>query len=228
MSMSVDNVKIEESWKEILKEEFYKPYFGKIKNFLIKEMSEGKIIYPKGSDIFNAFNTTPIDKVKVVILGQDPYHGPGQAHGLCFSVPDWIKQPPSLKNIFKEINDDLWIEIPTTWNLTNWAEQGVFLLNAILTVRAHEAASHHDIWWQEFTDAVIKKISDHNDGVVFLLWWSYAQSKEKIIDTNRHYILKTVHPSPLSAYRGFLWCKHFSKTNEVLESQGKEPINWSV
>jgi len=235
MIVNLDSIHIDQSWKEVLKDEFQKPYFFQIKEFLTQEKNAGKIIFPKGTDIFNAFNQTPFDKVKVVILGQDPYHGVGEAHGLCFSVQKWIKNPPSLQNIFKEIESDLGIPRPATGDLTKRANQGVFLLNASLTVRKDEANSHKDIWRQTFTDAVIKKLSDKKSGpawggvkLVFLLWGAYAQSKEVLIDASKHTIFKAAHPSPLSAHRGFMGCKHFSKVNEVLVNQGQVPIDWSL
>jgi uracil-DNA glycosylase len=228
MPVNLDSIQIDQSWKEVLKDEFQKPYFSHIKEFLTQEKNNGKIIFPKGPDIFNAFNQTPFDNVKVVILGQDPYHGVGEAHGLCFSVQKWVRNPPSLQNIFKEIESDLGIPRPAMGDLTKWANQGVFLLNASLTVRKDEANSHKDIWWQTFTDAVIKKLSDKKSGLVFLLWGAYAQSKEALIDTSKHTIFKAVHPSPLSAHRGFMGCKHFSKTNEVLTKQWDTPIDWSL
>ena len=222
------DVKIEESWKKVLKEEFTKPYFQQIPLHLKTEKSQGKTIYPPGSLIFNAFNTTPFNKVKVVILGQDPYHGSGQAHGLCFSVQHGVQPPPSLVNIFKELQDDIGIEIPNHGNLTKWAEQGVFLLNASLTVRAGEPMSHSKIGWAEFTDTVIKKISEGKKNVVFLLWGKFAQEKRVLIDETKHCILRSVHPSPLSAHGGFFGCKHFSKTNEYLMSKGIDPVDWSL
>ncbi len=218
---------IEEGWKKALENEFHSPYFSQLKTFLINEKQHNKV-YPPGSQIFSAFNFTPFDKVKVVLLGQDPYHGPGQAHGLCFSVPDGVPKPPSLINIFKEINSDLGIPIPQSGNLEKWAKQGVFLLNAILTVRANQAASHQGKGWETFTDAAIKALSDQKNGIIFLLWGNYAQEKQKIIDTSKHYILKTVHPSPLSVQRGFFGCKHFSKTNQLLREMGKDEIDWSI
>jgi uracil-DNA glycosylase len=221
-------VKIEESWKEILKQEFDKPYFQQIPLHLKTEKSQGKTIYPPGSLIFNAFNTTPLDKVKVVIIGQDPYHGPGQAHGLCFSVQNGVTPPPSLINIFKELQDDIGLQVPRHGNLTKWAEQGVFLLNASLTVRAGEPMSHSKIGWATFTDTVIKKISDHNKHVVFLLWGKFAQDKKILIDETKHLVLKAAHPSPLSAYAGFFGCKHFSKANAYLMSKGIDPVDWSL
>lgn len=222
------NVKIEASWKEVLKGEFSKPYFQQIPGHLKTEKSQGKIIYPAGSLIFNAFNVTPFDKVKVVILGQDPYHGPGQAHGLCFSVQNGVPAPPSLMNIFKELQDDIGISIPQNGNLTHWAEQGVFLLNASLTVRAGEPMSHSKIGWAEFTDTVIKKISELKNNVVFLLWGKFAQEKRVLIDEKKHGILRSVHPSPLSAHAGFFGCKHFSKTNAYLMSKGIDPVDWKL
>ncbi|QQS28113.1 MAG: uracil-DNA glycosylase [Sphingobacteriales bacterium] len=219
--------KIEQSWLNVLQDEFQKPYFAEIKQHLVEERQKGIVIYPPGSLIFNAFNKTPFEKVKVVILGQDPYHGPGQAHGLCFSVPNGIDPPPSLKNIFKELKADLNVQIPKSGNLEKWAEQGVFLLNAMLTVRANEAASHQKIGWQTFTDAVISILSDKRTGLVFLLWGAFAKTKAKLIDTSKHNILQSGHPSPLSE-RYFFGCKHFSKTNNLLIKQGLKPIDWSL
>jgi uracil-DNA glycosylase len=210
------DVKIDASWKEILKNEFAKPYFEQIALHIKTEKSQGKIIYPPGSLIFNAFNTTPFDKVKVVILGQDPYHGPGQAHGLCFSVPYGVPPPPSLVNIFKELQEDTGVPIPDHGNLTHWAGPGVFLLNASLTVRA------------QFTDEVIKKISAGKEHVVFILWGKFAQEKRLLIDESKHCILRSAHPSPLSAHAGFFGCKHFSKANEYLMSKGIDPIDWKL
>ena len=222
------DVQMEASWKEVLNNEFSKPYFLQIATHLKVERATGKKIYPPGSQIFNAFDKTPFDKVKVVILGQDPYHGPGQAMGLSFSVPDGVPPPPSLKNIFKELLNDIGMAIPTTGNLTPWAERGVFLLNASLTVRATEAGSHALVGWQQFTDTVIQKISDEKEGVVFLLWGKFAQAKIPFIDETKHHVLKAAHPSPLSAHNGFLGCKHFSKTNALLQKNGKDPIDWSI
>jgi uracil-DNA glycosylase len=222
------DVKIESSWKEILKPEFNKPYFQQIALHIKTEKSQGKIIYPPGSFIFNAFNTTPFDKVKVVILGQDPYHGPGQAHGLCFSVPNGVQPPPSLINIFKELHDDIGINIPNHGNLTYWAQQGVFLLNASLTVRAGDPMSHSKIGWAIFTDTVIKKISELKKNVVFLLWGKFAQEKKLLIDETKHLILKAAHPSPLSAHAGFFGCRHFSKANEYLMHNGIDPVDWQL
>ncbi len=223
------DVKIEASWAAVLKNEFSKPYFQQIVTFLKTEKAAGKIIYPPGPLIFNAFYQTPFNKVKVVILGQDPYHGQGQAHGLSFSVPNGIKPPPSLLNIFKEIQQDTGIAMPLQYgNLTRWAEQGVLLLNAALTVRANEPFSHATFGWAEFTDAVIQKISDEKNGVVFLLWGKFAQEKQLLIDETRHFILKAAHPSPFSADKGFFGCKHFSKTNDLLVKQGIAPIDWKL
>jgi len=211
-----------------LQEEFCKPYFQQIVEFLKVEKTQGKIIYPPGSLIFNAFNTTPFGKVKVVLIGQDPYHGPGQAHGLCFSVQNGIALPPSLQNIYKELHNDIGIPIPKTGNLTHWAEQGVFLLNASLTVRAGDPMSHSRIGWATFTDAVIQIISSQKKNIVFLLWGKFAQDKQMLIDTTKHYVLKAAHPSPLSASSGFFGCRHFSKTNNFLVKNGIDPVDWAV
>lgn len=227
MEQSTNRPNIEESWYEVLKDEFEKPYFKALKSFLVEE-KKSHVVYPPGALIFNAFNTTPFKDVKVVILGQDPYHGPGQAHGLCFSVPEGVQPPPSLVNIFKEISSDLGIPRPNHGNLTSWAKQGVLLLNATLTVRAHMAGSHQRRGWETFTDAAIRAISNELTGVVFLLWGNYAQAKSSLIDTSKHHILTSVHPSPLSASRGFLGCRHFSKTDELLMAQGKLPISWQL
>ena len=220
-------VKIEQSWKQALQSEFDKPYFAELVRFLHQEKSSGQVIFPPGSQIFKAFDLTPVDKVKVVILGQDPYHGPGQAMGLSFSVPDGIQAPPSLKNIFKEIETDLGITMSGRPNLEEWAKQGVLLLNAVLTVRSGQAASHSGIGWQEFTDAVIRYISDHCEGVVFLLWGNFARAKRELIDTSRHFVLEAAHPSPL-ARGAFFGCRHFSRANALLQQQGKTPINWQL
>ncbi|MCB8999461.1 MAG: uracil-DNA glycosylase [Bacteroidales bacterium] len=225
--MSPINPNIHPSWKAALTEQFSLPYFAELKNFLLAEKQK-HTVYPPGNLIFNAFDKTPFDEVKVVILGQDPYHGPGQAHGLCFSVPDGVKPPPSLVNIFKEINAELGIPVPEHGNLESWARQGVLLLNATLTVRANTAGSHQGKGWETFTDAVIKTISDKKQGVVFLLWGRYAQAKESLIDNSRHHILKAAHPSPFSAYNGFMGCGHFAKVNEHLKSSGMVEINWKV
>jgi uracil-DNA glycosylase len=222
------NIQIEGSWKEVLREEFDKTYFQHIITFLKAEKSAGKIIYPPGPLFFNAFDKTPFSKVKVVILGQDPYHNEGQAHGLSFSVPDGVPKPPSLLNIFKELRNDLGLEIPMNGNLEKWASQGVLLLNASLSVRQNEAGSHSKIGWLEFTDKVIKRISDDKEGIVFLLWGKFAQEKQGLIDETKHSVLKAAHPSPFSADKGFFGCKHFSKTNELLMKQHKEPIDWKL
>lgn len=222
------DVKIEASWKAVLKNEFTKPYFLQVVTHLKTERATGAVIYPPGQLIFNAFTTTPFDKVKVVILGQDPYHGAGQAHGLSFSVPDGVKPPPSLVNMYKELQKDIGMPIPQSGNLSKWAEQGVLLLNAVLTVRANEPASHAKIGWMDFTDAVIRKISDEKKGVVFLLWGRFAQDKQVLIDETKHYVLKAAHPSPFSADKGFFGCKHFSRANELLMKQGLSPIDWNI
>lgn len=222
------DVKIEKSWKETLKQEFTKTYFQESTAFLKMEKLAGKTIYPPGSLIFNAFNTTPFSKVKAVILGQDPYHNPGQAHGLSFSVPNGIAPPPSLINIYKELHSDIGVPIPDHGNLTHWAEQGVMLLNASLTVRANEPMSHARIGWADFTNAVIEKISDQKQHVVFLLWGKFAQEKQALIDETKHLVLRAAHPSPLSAHNGFLGCRHFSKTNAWLMSKGIDPIDWKL
>lgn len=219
------NVQIESSWKEQLAEEFEKDYFRQLTEFVRAEY-HAQTCYPPGNLIFNAFNLCPFDQVKVVILGQDPYHGPGQAHGLCFSVNDGVPFPPSLQNIFKEIKADLGVEIPATGNLTRWAEQGVLLLNSILTVRAHQAASHQKQGWEEFTDAVIRTLSQKCNHLVFILWGAYAQKKGAVIDRERHLVLTSAHPSPLSAYHGFFGNKHFALANAYLEQYGKTPIQW--
>jgi len=225
--MSNINPQIEETWKAVLADEFNKPYFQELKAFLVEERKK-YIVYPSGQNIFNAFTHTPFDSVKVVILGQDPYHGPGQAHGLSFSVPDGIKPPPSLANIFKELQTDIGMPIPTRGNLDDWAKQGVLLLNATLTVRANEAGSHQKKGWEQFTDTVIKLLSEQKSGIIFLLWGRFAQDKAQLIDSSKHHILKAAHPSPFSAYNGFMGCKHFSKTNEILRSKELTPINWQI
>ena len=218
-------VKIAQDWKDILAPEFEKPYFEDLTQF-VKEEYAAHRVYPRGSNIFRAFDKCPFERLKVVIIGQDPYHGPGQAHGLCFSVADGVPFPPSLQNIFKEVHADTGAEIPLLGNLDRWAEQGVLLLNAVLTVREHEAASHAGRGWETFTDAVVRAVAERKEGVVYMLWGSYAQRKGAIADPSRNLILKAVHPSPLSAYRGFLGCRHFSQANAYLESIGKEPILW--
>ena len=219
------NVRIAEDWKTLLEPEFEKEYFIRLTQFVRKEYAT-KTIYPQGRNIFRAFDMCRVNQLKVVIIGQDPYHGPGQANGLCFSFGDGIPFPPSLQNIFKEIADDLGKPIPNSGNLDRWAEQGVLLLNSVLTVRAGQAASHQGIGWETFTDAVVQALNTRTQGIVYLLWGAYAQRKGSVIDPSRNCILKTVHPSPLSAYRGFFGCRHFSKANEYLVAQGKEPINW--
>ena len=221
------DVRIEQSWKDALAAEFGKPYFESLVRFLHKEKSEGRRIFPPGSQIFRAFDLTPADQVKVVILGQDPYHGPGQAHGLSFSVPAGVPAPPSLKNIFKEIESDLGVRMSGLPNLEVWAHQGVLLLNAVLTVRAGEAASHGRIGWQEFTDAVIRCISDNCEGVVFMLWGNFARGKAELIDRSKHVVLEAAHPSPL-ARGAFFGCRHFSRANEALAAFGRTPIDWKL
>ena len=220
-------VRIEQSWKEALAGEFSKPYFESLVNFLREEKAAGKKIFPPGSQIFRAFDLTPVKEVKVVILGQDPYHGLGQAHGLSFSVPYGVPAPPSLKNIFKEIESDLGVKMSGCPNLEKWASQGVLLLNAVLTVRSGEAASHSKIGWEQFTDAVIKYISDNCEGVVFMLWGNFARTKSALIDHSRHHVLEAAHPSPL-ARGAFFGCKHFSKANAALSTSGRTPIDWQL
>lgn len=219
------NVKISEAWKPLLQEEFDKPYFGELVGFVRSEYATRRI-YPAGGNIFRAFDKCSPDDLKVVIIGQDPYHGPGQANGLCFSVNDGVQFPPSLVNIFQEVHDDTGAPVPSSGNLDRWAEQGVLLLNSVLTVRAHEAASHAGKGWEQFTDAVVRIISREKSGIVYMLWGSYAQRKGAIADPQRNCILKSVHPSPLSAYRGFFGSRHFSQANEYLKGKGKTPIVW--
>lgn len=219
------NVQIEESWKAHLQPEFEKDYFRTLTDFVRNEYTTCAI-YPPGKLIFNAFNLCPFDKVKVVIIGQDPYHGPGQAHGLCFSVNDGVPFPPSLVNIFKEIKNDIGTDAPATGNLTRWAEQGVLLLNATLTVRAHQAGSHQNRGWETFTDAAIRVLAEEKEHLVFILWGAYAQRKGAFIDRNKHLVLTSAHPSPLSAYNGFFGNKHFSKTNDYLKAHGEKEIEW--
>lgn len=219
------DVRIEPSWKEILKEEFEKPYFKELTDF-VREEYQTKTVFPPPADIFKAFDLCPFDQVKVVILGQDPYHGPGQAHGLCFSVNRGVPIPPSLKNIYKEIQSDLGVTPPTHGNLEHWAKQGVFLLNATLTVIARQAGSHQKKGWETFTDEVIRLIAEKKDHVVFMLWGAYAQNKAWMIDEGKHLVLQAPHPSPLSAHRGFFGCKHFSQANGFLEEYGLEGIRW--
>lgn len=221
------DVKIEQSWKDALAGEFDKPYFASLVRFLHEEKASGRKVFPPGTQIFKAFELTPVKNVKVVILGQDPYHGPGQAHGLSFSVPEYMPAPPSLKNIFKEIETDLGVQMTGYPNLESWARQGVLLLNAVLTVRCAEAASHSRIGWQEFTDAVIRYISDNCEGVVFMLWGNFARSKSDLIDRSRHYVLEAAHPSPL-ARGAFFGCRHFSKANDYLAATGRTPIDWRL
>lgn len=218
---------IEAGWKSVLMDQFQSDYFGTLKEFLVDEKNK-YTLYPPGNLIFNAFQRTPFDRVKVVILGQDPYHGKGQAHGLCFSVPQGIPKPPSLVNIFKELHSDLGIPIPEHGNLEKWADQGVLLINATLTVRDSQAGSHQKHGWETFTNRVIELVSQEKSGVVFLLWGRFAQAKESLIDSGKHLILKSAHPSPLSAYNGFFGCRHFSKTNDYLKKQEKNGIDWTL
>lgn len=219
------DVRIAEDWKAILAEEFSKPYFEQLTEFVRAEYAAGEV-FPKGKNIFRAFDKCPFDKLKVVIIGQDPYHGVGQANGLCFSVAEGVPFPPSLQNIFKEVASDTGAPIPASGELDRWAEQGVLLLNAVLTVRAHQAASHAGRGWEQFTDAVVRKINEQREGIVYMLWGSYAQKKGAVADPRKNLILKSVHPSPLSVYRGFFGCKHFSQANEYLRNIGREPIDW--
>jgi uracil-DNA glycosylase len=222
------NVQIEAGWKKVLEPEFSKPYFLQIVHFLKTEKNIGKTIYPPGSLIFNAFQMSPFEKTKVVLLGQDPYHGPGQAHGLSFSVPDGVRPPPSLQNIFKELYTDIGMAIPSGGNLTAWATQGVLLLNAYLTVEAKTPMSHSQVGWGEFTDTVIHSLSALKKNLVFLLWGKFAQDKQVLIDETKHLVLKAAHPSPFSADKGFFGCRHFSKTNEYLMKNGIDPIDWKL
>jgi len=221
------NPQIDQEWKEVLTEEFHKPYFETLRKFLVEE-KKMFVIYPPGKNIFEAFNRTPFSEVKVVILGQDPYHGPGQAHGLCFSVPSGVVFPPSLQNILKELESDLEIPFPESGDLSKWADQGVLLLNATLTVRANQAGSHQGNGWEQFTDAAIRNLSERHTGLVFLLWGNYARNKKNLIDLGKHLILEAPHPSPLSVYRGFFGCRHFSVVNKWLEKNGKLPIDWKL
>ena len=222
------NVKIEESWKALLNDEFEKDYFKSLRAFLVTEKEKGEKVYPPGAQIFAAFDHTPVENVKVVILGQDPYHGAGQAHGLCFSVNNGVRQPPSLQNIFKELKEDCGCEIPQSGSLIKWADQGVLLLNATLTVRADQAGSHQGKGWETFTDTVIQNIAQQKEHLVFILWGRFAQGKETLIDHSKHLILKAAHPSPFSAYNGFFGCKHFSKANQYLKERGLKEINWQL
>lgn len=223
----INDVQIEESWKVALQNEFQQPYFTAIKAFLMQAKAEGKAIYPPGKLIFNAFNSTPFDQVKVIILGQDPYHNPGQAMGLSFSVPKDVRTPPSLKNIYKEMHNDIGFAIPNHGDLSPWTKQGVLLLNAMLTVEHKKAGSHKKIGWQEFTNAVIKKLSDEREGLIFMLWGNFAKGKKEFIDTEKHHVLEAVHPSPLAG-NGFQGSKHFSQANAILEAQGKTGIDWEL
>jgi len=231
-SLIDDNVSInpviEQSWFNVLKDEFSKDYFISLKKRILEDKKQGFTIYPKGKDIFNAYNLTPFEEVKVIILGQDPYHGAGQAHGLSFSVPNGIPFPPSLRNIFKEMSDDVGVFNTTSGDLTPYANQGVFLLNSFLTVRANEPASHQKFGWETFTDATIKALSDYKSNLVFILWGSFAISKSALIDESKHLIIKSVHPSPLSSHRGFFGSKPFSKTNDYLIKNGIQPIEWGI
>lgn len=221
-------VKLEPSWLQVLGDEFDKPYMIELKAFLQAEKKAGKVIYPPADLWFNALNTTPFNAVRVVILGQDPYHGPGQAHGLCFSVLRGVPTPPSLQNMFKELRSDIGVPIPAHGNLQHWAEQGVLLLNAVLTVEQARANAHQGRGWELFTDACIAHLNREREGLVFLLWGSYAQRKGQLIDRTRHCVLEAPHPSPLSAHRGFLGCRHFSKTNSWLEEHGERPVDWTL
>jgi uracil-DNA glycosylase len=226
--MSENSVQLEPSWKAVLEDEFEKPYFKALKAFLQSEKAAGHVVYPPGKLIFNAFDSTPFDKVKVVIIGQDPYHGPGQAMGLSFSVPDGVPPPPSLVNIYKEIYEDLGLPIPKTGNLTPWTQQGVLLLNAMLTVRANTAASHQNKGWEQFTDAAIHALNAQRTGLVFLLWGAYAKKKGAFIDTQKHLVLASSHPSPLSAHTGWYGNHHFSQANAWLEKKGLGPVDWRI
>lgn len=228
MATSRKPIDLHPSWLAHLSLEFDLPYMQQLKQFLLQQKQAGKVIYPESKHIFNAFNSTPLDQVKVVILGQDPYHGPNQAHGLCFSVQPGIQTPPSLQNMYKEIQRDLGLPIPNHGFLQSWAEQGVFLLNATLTVEQAKAGAHQGQGWEQFTDRAIQTVNEQREGVVFLLWGSYAQKKGQLIDGRKHLILRAPHPSPLSAYRGFMGCGHFSKVNEYLEAKGQAPIDWRL
>lgn len=228
MNDAAREIRLEDSWKALLADEFRQDYMQDLRRFLLREKQSGKVIYPPGEQIFNALNTTPFDKVKVVILGQDPYHGPGQAHGLCFSVQPGVEPPPSLVNIFKEIQSDLGIPPPGHGCLNTWAEQGVLLLNAVLTVERFKAASHRGRGWERFTDRIVTLLNERRRDLVFLLWGSHAQEKGRIIDRGRHLVLEAPHPSPLSAHRGFFGCRHFSRANDYLQSRGQPPIDWAL
>jgi uracil-DNA glycosylase len=220
-------IRLDTSWKKRLEDEFSKTYMTQLREFLLQRKRSGAAIYPAGDEIFNALNSTSFDEVKVVIFGQDPYHGPGQAHGLCFSVPEGLAVPPSLINIYKELNADLGVGRPASGNLQNWAEQGVLLLNAVLTVERGQAGSHQGKGWEQFTDRVVRELNTGRDGLVFMLWGGYAKKKGAVIDREKHLVLTAPHPSPLSAHRGFLGCRHFSQANHWLEQHGKSPIKWA-
>ena len=226
-SESTRTVQLDPSWGDVIGEEFDRPYMAELRQFIKTQKAARKVIYPPGPEIFNALNTTAFDDVKVVILGQDPYHGPDQAHGLCFSVRKGVRNPPSLKNIYKEIEGDLGVQMPAHGDLTGWAKQGVLLLNATLTVEAHNAGSHQGKGWEQFTDAIIHALNNRRQNIVYILWGSYAQKKGAFIDATNNLVLKSVHPSPLSAHRGFFGNKQFSKTNAYLEQHGVNPINWA-
>lgn len=226
--MDLERIKLKNCWKLKLSEEFEKPYMQKLKQFLVSEYKSGKTIYPHGDKYFEALNLTGFSDVKVIILGQDPYHNPNQAHGLCFSVKPGVPPPPSLVNIYKELKEDQKFKIPDHGYLKSWATQGVLLLNSTLTVEANKAGSHQNKGWENFTDVIIQKLNEEKESLVFILWGSYAQKKGSFIDTNKHLVLKSVHPSPLSSYRGFFGCKHFSKANEFLTQKNRKPIDWSI
>lgn len=228
LNSHVQTVQMDKSWLQYLQPEFEKPYMKQLKEFLRSEKQQGKVIYPKGADYFAAFNRTPFEQVKVVVLGQDPYHGDGEAHGLCFSVPQGIAIPPSLRNIYQELKSDLGCAVPKHGTLYHWADQGVLLLNSILTVEKDQAASHRNKGWETFTDRVIDVLNQQKEGLVFILWGSYAQKKASFVDTQKHLVIKGVHPSPLSAHRGFMGSKPFSKVNEYLERTGRTPIDWQI
>ncbi len=222
------NPPLELGWKNLLKDEFTKPYFGNLVEFLLNEATAKKVIYPPMQDVFSAFQATSLDTLRVVIVGQDPYHGEGQAHGLCFSVKDGVPLPPSLQNIYKEIHSDLGLPIPKTGNLMPWAKQGVLLINAVMTVQKDSPGSHVGKGWETFTTAVLQKLNETKEGLVFLLWGKYAQEKGSVIDRSKHTVFEAPHPSPFSVHKGFFGCKHFSKTNEAMEQRGLQPINWSL
>ena len=221
-------IRLEDSWKSRLLQDFSEPYMKDLRTFLLQRKQAGAVVYPPGPEIFNALNSTPFDQVRVVMLGQDPYHGPGQAHGLCFSVPDGVQTPPSLVNIYKEIASDLGAPVPASGNLEHWAKQGVLLLNSVLTVERGQAGAHQGRGWERFTDRVVQELNEGGEGVVFMLWGSYAQRKGAMIDDRRHCVLKAPHPSPLSAHRGFFGCGHFTRANAYLEARGAAPIDWRL